>query len=82
MQLQYNKYLGGSKFSIQSAVTALPSITEKGRFRLDLNCNMKYKFTPSLYIKPALTYNYDNQPSGGATKGDYTFQTSIGWSNN
>lgn len=81
-QIQYNKYLAGTKFSVNSTVTASPSITEKGRFRLDLNCNMKYKFTPSLYIKPALTYNYDNQPSGGATKGDYTFQTSIGWSNN
>lgn len=81
-QLQYYKYLVGSKLSVQSAVTGYPSITEKGRFRLDLNFNMKYKFTSTLYIKPALTYNFDNQPSDGATKGDYTFQTTIGWNNN
>jgi len=81
-QLKYYKYLLGSKLSMQSSATASPSITEKGRFRLDVNFNMKYKFTSSLYIKPALTYNYDNQSSEGVTKGNYTFQTSIGWNNN
>lgn len=81
-QLQYQKYLVGSKLSVQSSATAYPSITEKGRFRLDLNFNFKYKFTSTLYIKPALTYNFDNQPAGSATKGDYTFQTTIGWNNN
>jgi len=81
-QIQYYKYLVGSKFSIQSYATGYPSITEKGRFRIDANFNMKYKFTSTLYIKPAITYNFDNQPSDGATKGDYTFKTTIGWNNN
>jgi hypothetical protein len=81
-QVQYYKYLVGTKLSIDSSVIASPSITEKKRFRLDLNLNLKYKFTSTLYIKPALTYNFDNQASGGTKKGDYTFQTSIGWNNN
>lgn len=81
-KVQYYKYLIGSKLSVESYATASPSITERGRFRLDVNFNMKYKFTSKLYIKPALTYNFDNQPSGTSTRGDYTFQTSIGWNNN
>ena len=63
-------------------VTGSPSITEKGRFRLDSNTYLKYKITPDLYIKTSFTYNFDNQPAVGASKGDYVFQTTFGWDNN
>lgn len=82
LKAQVNKYEAGTKLSFQASVTASPSVTEKGRFRIDSNANMKYKITSDLYVKTSLTYNYDNQPAAGSTEGDYTFQTSFGWNNN
>jgi len=79
--LQFNKYNIG-KLSMNFDITAAPSITEKGRFRVDSNLYFKYKITSDLYIKTSLTYNFDNQPAAEATKGDYVFQTTFGWDNN
>ncbi len=79
--LQFNKYNIG-KLSMNFDLTAAPSITEKGRFRVDSNLYFKYKVTSDLYIKTSLTYNFDNQPAAGASKGDYVFQTTFGWDNN
>ena len=55
------------------------SISEKGRYRSDINFDMKYDLPFDLYIKMSLTYNYDNQPIEGADKEDYVFTTSFGW---
>lgn len=82
VKAQFNKYDVGNKLSANASVTASPSITEKGRFRLDTSFYLKYKITSDLYIKTNLTYNFDNQPAAGASKGDYVFQTSFGWDNN
>lgn len=78
---ELNKYDIGD-FSIQTSATLSPSITEKGRVRFDYKFNLKYDITSSIYIKSGLTYNFDNQPVTGATKGDYTFQTTLGWDYN
>lgn len=77
---QLNKYDIGD-FSILTSATLSPSLTEKGRVRFDYKLNLKYDITSNIYIKTGLTYNYDNQPVSGADKGDYTFQTTIGWDN-
>lgn len=77
----FNKYDIGD-LSLQTTAIFYPSITEKGRVRLDFNFNLKYDITSNLYIKTGITYNYDNQPVEGASKGDYTFQTTFGWDNN
>jgi len=82
LKVQFNKYDIGNKFSAKASMTASPSITEKGRFRLDSNFYLKYKITSDLYLKANLTHNFDNQPAAGATKGDYVFTTSFGWDNN
>lgn len=82
LKVQFNKYDIGNKLSMNAIVTASPSITEKGRFRLDSSFYLKYKITSDLYFKTSFTYNFDNQPAEGATKGDYVFQTSFGWDNN
>ncbi|OIQ37440.1 MAG: hypothetical protein BM563_08515 [Bacteroidetes bacterium MedPE-SWsnd-G1] len=75
---QFNKYEIGD-LSLLTSVFAYPSITEKGRFRVDFKFDMKYDLPWDFYIKTGITYNFDNQPAQGATKDDYVFQTSFGW---
>lgn len=76
----FNKYDIGD-FSILTSATLSPSLTESGRVRFDYKFNIKYDLTSSIYLKSSLTYNFDNQPVEGATKGDYTFQITVGWDN-
>lgn len=78
---ELNKYDIGD-FSIFTSAKLSPSLTEKGRLRFDSKLNLKYDITSNLYLKSGVTYNFDNQPVEGASKGDYTFQTTIGWDNN
>lgn len=75
---EFNKYNIGD-LSILSTIVLSPSITEKGRVRADIKFDLKYDLTGSIYLKTGLIYNFDNQPIEGATKGDYVFQTTVGW---
>ncbi|MBN4048408.1 DUF481 domain-containing protein [Flavobacteriaceae bacterium AH-315-O20] len=74
----FNKYDIGD-LSILTSAILYPSISEKGRYRSDINLDMKYDLPLDLYIKMSLTYNYDNQPIEGASKDDYVYTTSFGW---
>ena len=76
--------MGFQKYSIGDlsflATAALyPSFTESGRYRVDLNGDMKYDLPLDFYIKLSITYNYDSQPTEGAADSDYVFTTSFGW---
>ena len=75
---QFDKYDIGD-LSLLTSVFGYPSLTESGRFRVDFNFDLKYDLFFDFYIKSGVTYNYDNQPVEGASKGDYVFQTSFGW---
>lgn len=77
---ELNKYDIGD-FSILTTANLSPSLTEQGRVRFDYKFTLKYDITSNLYLKSGLSYNFDNQPVVGAPKGDYTFQTTIGWDN-
>ncbi len=74
----FNKYDIGD-LSLLTSVILYPSISEKGRYRTDINFDMKYDLPLDFYIKMSLTYNYDNMPIEGAAKDDYVFTTSFGW---
>ncbi len=74
----FNKYDIGDLSLLTSAIL-YPSVTEKGRYRADINFDMKYDLPLDLYIKMSLTYNWDNQPIEGASAEDYVFTTSFGW---
>jgi len=65
-----------------TGLTAYPSFTEGGRWRVDYNFVTKYDmwFDDDFYIKIDFTLNYDNQPAEGATTTDYVLQTGFGWS--
>lgn len=67
-------------FSIQSKVNVFPSLTESKRIRTDFNLDTKYNLPLNFYIKLSFVYNYDNKPKAGASKDDYVFQTTFGWS--
>ncbi|MDT0553612.1 DUF481 domain-containing protein [Urechidicola vernalis] len=75
---EFNKYEIGD-LSLLTSIFGYPSITEKGRFRVDFKFDMKYDLPWDFYIKTGITYNFDNQPAQGATKDDYVLQTSFGW---
>ena len=75
---QYNIYDIGDLDLLTTAVV-YPSLTAKGRVRSDFKFDIRYEFNFDLYVKIGTTFNYDNQPTAGATDLDYIFQTTIGW---
>jgi len=79
--LTFNKYDIGD-LSLLTSLRYFPSITDSGRNRIDFNFTMKYDLPLDFYIKTEITYNFDNQPTTGASKEDYVFQTTFGWSFN
>ena len=55
------------------------SITESGRWRMDLTTNLKYDLPKDFYIKTNLTLNYDNRPAEAGNTTDYVWAVSFGW---
>lgn len=66
-------------FSLLTNAYVFPSITEKGRVRLDFKIDLKYDLPLDFYIKLGYTQNFDNQPAAGASKHFYKLDTTIGW---
>jgi hypothetical protein len=66
-------------FSLLTKTVFYPSITERGRMRLDFNIDLKYDLPLDFYIKLGYTHNYDNQPASGVSEHDYVFSTTVGW---
>jgi hypothetical protein len=66
-------------FSMTTNLTAYPSFTESGRWRVDYMIDLKYDLPLDFYINSGLTLNFDNQPVEGATRTDYVWQTGFGW---
>lgn len=56
-----------------------PSISDKGRFRAELNFNIKYDLPFDFYTKFSANYNYQNEVVENALKTDYVFQVTFGW---
>ncbi|GAA4812904.1 DUF481 domain-containing protein [Litoribaculum gwangyangense] len=54
-------------------------LTEKGRYRADLNLDLKYDLPLDLFIRAGFVFNYDNQPAINSVQTDYVFRTGIGW---
>lgn len=66
-------------FSLLNSVFVYPSLTESGRVRCDFNLDAKYDLPKDFYLKPGLTFNYDNQPAAVGKELDYVFVFTIGW---
>ena len=65
--------------SFSTKIVGYPGLTEPGRFRADVNLDLKYDLPYDFYIKTGLTYNYDNQPTVGGSEVDYVLNTGFGW---
>jgi hypothetical protein len=65
--------------NFNTRVIGYPSLSEKGRFRLDYNFVMKYDLPYDFYIKAEFTLNYDNQPAIAGNFADYVFSSGFGW---
>ncbi len=68
-----------SDLSVFTTIAGYPSLSEKGRFRLDYNLTFKYDLPFEFYIKTDFTLNYDNQPPATGTQSDYVLSTGFGW---
>jgi len=66
-------------FSILSTLSVYRSFTESGRWRADFQLDAKYDLPHDFYIKPGITYNFDNRPAAIGKETDYVFVFTIGW---
>lgn len=68
--------------SLDTNVDIYPSLSERGRIRVDYNLNLKYDLPYDFYIKTSFQFNYDNQPPDTASQFDYILTSGFGWSFN
>ena len=66
-------------FSLLTSIMAYPSFTERRRWRIDSNLDIKYDLPFDFYIKLGGSINYDNQPAEGASDLGYVLQSGFGW---
>ncbi|MEN8115979.1 MAG: DUF481 domain-containing protein [Bacteroidota bacterium] len=67
-------------FSFRAKINAFPSFSNKGRVRINSDVSLKWDLPMDFYIKASFIHNYDTQPIvEGIDKGDFVFQTGIGW---
>lgn len=66
-------------FGLATTFNWYPSITEKGRNRIDYRIDLKYDLPLNFYLKGGLSINYDSDPIPGASDTDYVILTGFGW---
>ncbi|KAB1067770.1 DUF481 domain-containing protein [Tamlana haliotis] len=66
--------------SLTAEAKLIPSLSEKGRIRSDVDFTIKYDLPSDFYVKGGFTLNYDNQPAIEGNDTDYVITTGIGWS--
>lgn len=66
-------------FDINTSILMFPSLSEKGRFRTDIDFSFTYDLPYDFYVKSSINANFDNQPSQNGIKMDYVFTTGFGW---
>lgn len=77
--MEFNAYDIGD-FSIRAQVTAFPSFSNSGRVRINSDISLKWDLPLDFYVKMGFIHNFDSKPQvADVEKGDYVFQTNIGW---
>jgi hypothetical protein len=64
---------------LNTNINLFPSLSEKGRWRIDYSLDIKYDLPWDFYIKTGLQFNYDNQAAQTGSDFDYIFTTGFGW---
>ena len=73
---------------LKTSVFNFLNLTESGRWRTDIKFDIRYNIKylrktdldNKIFVKLGFSSNYDNQPAENATKIDYVFNTTIGFS--
>jgi hypothetical protein len=66
---------------ISTSLHAYPSLTEKGRVRVNFQANIRYELFRRFYVSLGFHDSYDSKPGGETTaKNDYSLTFGISWS--
>lgn len=73
---------GNNETDVNTSVIFLPSLSDTGRFRVQLNSKLKREFIRDLYFSVDLFETYDSRPPQEvvAKKNDFGVTMSFGWS--
>ena len=68
------------EMDITTTLTILPSLTDWGRVRADLDTRIQYELFTDFFWGVTLFDNYDSRPPQGTETNDFGINTSVGWS--
>ena len=68
------------EMDITTTLTVLPSLTDWGRVRADLDTRIQYELFKDFFWAVTLFDNYDSSPPEGTETNDFGINTSVGWS--
>ncbi len=69
------------EMDIVTTLTVLPSFSDWGRIRADLDTRIRYELFKDFFWSVTLFDNYDSDPpSEGSERNDFGIDTSVGWS--
>jgi hypothetical protein len=71
---------GRHKTTLSTSVYVLPSLSDWGHVRLDLNARFRVKLFSNFYWSVDLYENYDNDPPPGGAENDSGGSASLAWS--
>nr|WP_321358243.1 DUF481 domain-containing protein [uncultured Draconibacterium sp.] len=74
----FNAYDLGD-LSFQFKLTTYPSLSDWGRWRIDMDTSLKYDLPLDFYVKLSYVHNFDSDPLVDVAKNDFVFKTSLGW---
>ena len=67
------------KIDVSSGIVVYPGLSNWGRIRSDINANASLELFKDFFFGLNFYYKSDNQPAEGASKSDWGFNTSIGY---
>ena len=68
------------ELDLTAQLDVIPSLSESGRVRADLDVTLRWEMVDDLYWKLSFSGNYDNQPpSEGASKTDYSLISGLAY---
>jgi putative salt-induced outer membrane protein YdiY len=68
------------EMDISSTFLVIPSFSNWGRVRLDLDTKVRIEIIKDLFWQVSLFDNYDSRPPEGNEKNDFGINTGVGWS--
>jgi hypothetical protein len=67
-----------AKSQVNTTLLVYSGITQRGRYRVDWQSSIAWKFWKDLYWKMTALENFDSRPPGGALRNDFSLTTTFG----